>query len=46
MFKLKRSAPSVEFCERCGSVCDQSCRANQALEHARLNVLRHGTRLA
>ena len=37
MFKLKRSAPIVELCERCGSVCDHACRANQAREQARLD---------
>ena len=46
MFKLKRSIPNVEFCDRCGSVCDQACRANQALEQARLDVLRHTGRIA
>ena len=46
MFKLKRSSPRVELCERCGSVCDHSCRANHAREQARLDVLRHGAQLA
>ena len=46
MFKLKRNSPGVEFCDRCGSVCDQACRANQAREQARLDVIRHGGRLA
>jgi hypothetical protein len=46
MFKLKRNTPAVEFCERCGSVCDVTCRANRVREQARLDVLRHGARLA
>jgi hypothetical protein len=46
MFKLRTSTPVVEFCERCGSVCDRACRANQAREQARLAVLRHGARFA
>ncbi len=46
MFKLKRNAPAVEFCQRCSSSCDQACRANQALERARLQVLRDGAPIA
>lgn len=42
MFKLRSKTPGVEFCERCGGVCDKACRANQAREQARLDVLRHG----
>ena len=44
MFKLKRGVPAVEFCERCGSVCDQACRANELREQTRLSVLRYGVR--
>ena len=46
MFKLKgkSTVEGAEFCERCSSVCDQACRANQAREHARLNTLHHGMR--
>jgi hypothetical protein len=46
MFKSKRkSVEGVEFCERCGSVCNKACRANAAREHSRLSVLQHGVRI-
>jgi hypothetical protein len=32
----------VELCERCGKVCDATCRARTALGRARDDVLRHG----
>lgn len=45
MLKSKRkSVEDVEFCERCGSVCDTACRANAAREQSRLAVLQHGVR--
>jgi hypothetical protein len=46
VFGLKRSIPNVEFCDCCGSVCDQACRTNHAPEQARLDVLRHTGRIA
>ena len=44
---LKSDRPvRVEFCERCESVCDTSCRA-EALRDANLQtLLRHGLKLA
>ncbi len=46
MFKLKRKSAieGVEFCDRCGSVCDQACRAGKANEQARLSALQQGVR--
>ena len=32
-------AKRVELCERCGEVCDSSCRAEAAREAARSTVL-------
>jgi hypothetical protein len=34
-----KESKQVEFCERCGSVCDQACRADAAREQARLALL-------
>jgi hypothetical protein len=33
------AASRVEFCERCGSVCDQRCRADALLEQMRTRAL-------
>ena len=41
---LDRPPVQVEFCDRCGSVCDQTCRANQLREQARLRALTLGPR--
>jgi len=37
-----RSAGRVEFCERCGNVCDQRCRADALREQARTRALTAG----
>jgi hypothetical protein len=34
MFKLRKTPETIDFCDRCGSVCDAACRANQVREHA------------
>ena len=41
----RKSVEGLEFCERCGSICDKACRANAALEQSRLSVLQHGVRI-
>ena len=48
MFKLlKRNGEGgVRFCERCGSVCDPSCLAQESRERAFEQVLRHGRWIA
>jgi hypothetical protein len=38
--------PAVEFCERCGSVCDRRCRADELVRETVDQVLRQGWRLA
>ena len=35
----KSHTKPVEFCERCGGVCDSQCRADAAREEARLQML-------
>lgn len=37
---------AVEFCERCGAVCDAACRRNALVERARERALLHGMRLS
>jgi hypothetical protein len=39
------AAGRVEFCERCGSVCDQRCRADTLRDQARTRALTAGLRL-
>ncbi len=46
MFKLKRGTRAIEFCERCGSVCDQACRLTASREQVRLDLLRYGGRFS
>ena len=29
LLKSKRTEPQVEFCDRCGTVCDATCRASR-----------------
>jgi ferredoxin len=36
---------AVEFCDRCGSVCDAACRRNAIIERARERALLRGMRL-
>ena len=42
---LHKEIKQVDFCERCGSVCDSTCRADAAREEARQALL-SGWRLA
>ncbi|HEX6761795.1 MAG TPA: hypothetical protein VF094_03235 [Gaiellaceae bacterium] len=35
---------AVEFCERCGSVCDAACRRNAIIDRARDQALLLGQR--
>ena len=44
MVKLIRTASesAVEFCDRCGSVCDAACRREAVLAAARDAALRWG----
>lgn len=37
---------AVTFCERCGQVCNSTCRADALRERARLQMLSYGWRLA
>lgn len=48
MFRLVRTVrgSSVEFCERCGSVCDAACRRGAIVERARMQALARGWRLS
>lgn len=43
MFKRTRELV-VEFCDRCGSVCDNACRRTALLERARERALANGVR--
>ena len=45
LFKGKGKAAQVEFCERCGSVCDASCRAEAVRDLYLQRALRYGLRL-
>ena len=47
MMKLRKARPTnerVELCERCSTVCDSYCRANEALRAHREHVLFFGAR--
>ncbi|MDQ3876266.1 MAG: hypothetical protein M3322_12105 [Actinomycetota bacterium] len=44
LFKRTREL-AVEFCDRCGSVCDAACRRNAIIERARDRALLQGMRL-
>jgi hypothetical protein len=46
LFKRTREL-TIEFCDRCGSICDATCRRNALLERARDEALLHayGARL-
>lgn len=48
MFRLGRRerVSTVEFCERCGSVCDSACRRGAIVERARMQALAQGWRLS
>lgn len=46
LFRSNRAAGHVAFCERCGSVCDASCRAVAAREAAHMQALLGAWRLA
>jgi hypothetical protein len=45
LFKRTRVL-AVEFCERCGLVCDAACRRNAIVERARDRALLHGMRVS
>ena len=47
MLKLLRKSKelAVEFCDRCGRICDASCRATAIRERALLQSLRLGVRV-
>lgn len=44
MFKLRKDKHESEilFCERCGSVCDPTCFAEQSRDRGFEELLRHG----
>jgi hypothetical protein len=43
MLKFRKHRESVvEFCDRCGSVCDADCRRDAVLAEARDQALRWG----
>jgi hypothetical protein len=44
LFRKRTRTPVLEFCERCGSVCDGTCRANRLLDRARERALWNGPR--
>jgi hypothetical protein len=48
MLKLFRRTRelTVEFCERCGSVCDAACRRDAIVGRARDRALLYGMRLS
>jgi hypothetical protein len=44
---FSRKAATVEFCDRCGSVCHAGCRAQRIRERAvEAGLVRHGLRIA
>ncbi len=43
-WKAKDMTQSAEFCDRCSSVCDGNCRANELLQVSRDRVARLGVR--
>ena len=45
LFKRTREL-AVEFCDRCGCVCDAACRRNAIVERARERALLQGMRLS
>jgi hypothetical protein len=47
MFQFrKRKTSGVQFCERCGSVCDAACRAEASRQQVRAQAFQHGWRIA
>jgi hypothetical protein len=45
LLRLKSALPEVEFCDRCGSVCDTRCRTDALRAQAIDRVLRFGGRI-
>jgi hypothetical protein len=45
LFSFTSRESHVDFCERCGSVCDSICRAQEAREQTRLRALINGWRV-
>jgi uncharacterized cysteine cluster protein YcgN (CxxCxxCC family) len=46
LFKRNGGAEWVEFCERCGAVCDAACRAEAVRDAYLQHALRYGLRVA
>ena len=45
--RLKRTRErAVDFCERCGSVCDSTCRRNAVVERERERAFLHRMRVS
>jgi hypothetical protein len=45
LFKRPRER-AVQFCERCGTVCDAACRADAMRDRARERAILLGTRFS
>ena len=45
MLRWKKPAETVEFCDRCGTVCDAACRSRQVRDRVIDQGLRHGPRI-
>ena len=45
MLGMRKKEPVVEFCDRCGSVCDEACRAASVREQARAKTYQFGPRI-
>jgi hypothetical protein len=44
-FRNEREELSVEFCDRCGCLCDAGCRAAELRERSLVQALRLGVRV-
>jgi hypothetical protein len=42
----KKKTRHVQFCERCGSVCDSACLAELSRQQVIQQTLQHGWRIA
>jgi hypothetical protein len=47
MFRFRRDPepPDVRFCDRCASVCDRRCQADELRRQTLLQAFLHGHRL-
>jgi hypothetical protein len=43
---FKKKEPSVDFCDRCSSVCDAACRSDAIRQRAQKKAMRYGGRFA